>query len=190
MSDIDWNDEAVETLKIMWAAGNSQSQIASRIPCATRSAIAGKIMRLKLPPRDKGHASPGMGTRVRVRRAKPYLTSSEPARAVAPTIVAKAAAQNWPYRQNPTNSLAEKIAIAEAEPGLSPRLMKGEAPDGTGIQLRELTDLNCHWPRGDPLEDNFEFCGAKALPSLPYCAHHSRIAYAPAQDRRRVQPGA
>ena len=30
--------------------------------------------------------------------------------------------------------------------------------------------------------------GGKALPSLPYCAHHSRIAYQPAGDRRRQPP--
>jgi GcrA cell cycle regulator len=42
----------------------------------------------------------------------------------------------------------------------------------------------------DPIASSpeFFFCGGKALSGLPYCAHHSRIAYQPAADRRRQQP--
>ncbi len=72
-----------------------------------------------------------------------------------------------------------RLAIAEAEPGLPERL-KGEKPDGTGIKFIALTTLNCHWPKGDPLEDDFEFCGGRAIEGTPYCAHHCRISYAPA----------
>lgn len=165
---IDWNDINITKLKTMWAAGNSHSQIASVIPNASRSAIAGKIMRLKLPARDKGHASPSPLHRAR--------------HATAMTVTQRHGRIEQPQRRNPTNSLAEKIAIAEAEPGLPP-ILRGEAPDGTGIQLRDLTDINCHWPKGDPLEADFEFCGGKALPGLPYCAHHSRISYAPPRAR-------
>ena len=37
----------------------------------------------------------------------------------------------------------------------------------------------------DPASADFFFCGGKALAGLPYCAHHSRVAYQPASDRRR-----
>src|SRR5271168_1777165 len=43
-------------------------------------------------------------------------------------------------------------------------------------------------PIADPSSSEFFFCGGKALASLPYCAHHSRIAYQPAGDRRRQPP--
>jgi GcrA cell cycle regulator len=51
-----------------------------------------------------------------------------------------------------------------------------------------LNEATCHWPVGDPSSPDFFFCGGKALAGLPYCAHHSRVAYQPAADRRRQQP--
>jgi GcrA cell cycle regulator len=54
--------------------------------------------------------------------------------------------------------------------------------------LLELTEDTCHWPVGDPGSPDFFFCGGKSLQSLPYCAHHSRVAYQPATDRRRSPP--
>jgi GcrA cell cycle regulator len=56
------------------------------------------------------------------------------------------------------------------------------------LTLLELNEATCHWPIGDPSSSEFFFCGGKALAALPYCAHHSRIAYQPASDRRRPAP--
>ncbi len=61
-------------------------------------------------------------------------------------------------------------------------------PMSQRLSLLELNEATCHWPVGDPSSPEFFFCGGKALSSLPYCAHHSRIAYQPASDRRRQQP--
>lgn len=189
-SDIDWSVANVETLTLMWAAGASHSEIAAVIPNATRSAVAGKIMRLKLPARDKGHPTP-----VRTPRpASPTGTLPAPRPAPAPRP-GKIAAQSRfgdttceaPKRRNQTNSLAEKIAIAETEPGL-PERFKGEKPDGTGIKFNDLNSNNCHWPKGDPLDEDFEFCGGRAIPGMPYCSHHCRISYMPAAQRQRVHP--
>lgn len=188
----EWTDARIARLKKCWADGWSYSQIAADLGGIgmSRSAVAGKIMRLKLPPRDKGRASPTP----RQFNSNGTMTASPVSPRPRHNVTRLQATANGhdkapPQRRNPSNSLAEKIAIAEAEPGLPPRL-KGEAPDGTGIQLRDLTALNCHWPRGDPLDEDFEFCGGKALKGMPYCAGHSRIAYAPAalrtfSDRRQ-----
>ena len=61
-------------------------------------------------------------------------------------------------------------------------------PMSQRLSLLELNEATCHWPVGDPSSPEFFFCGGKALASLPYCAHHSRVAYQPAGDRRRQQP--
>ena len=61
-------------------------------------------------------------------------------------------------------------------------------PMGQRLSLLELNEATCHWPIGDPSSSEFFFCGGKALAALPYCAHHSRIAYQPASDRRRPAP--
>src|SRR5678816_462560 len=58
-------------------------------------------------------------------------------------------------------------------------------PMSQRLSLLELNEATCHWPVGDPSSPEFFFCGGKALAGLPYCAHHSRVAYQPAADRRR-----
>jgi GcrA cell cycle regulator len=74
-----WSDERVETLKRLWRDGLSASEISERMGAASRSAIIGKVHRLKLPTRpqdvkDTNHArserakKPGQGGQ-RERRA-------------------------------------------------------------------------------------------------------------------------
>ena len=58
-------------------------------------------------------------------------------------------------------------------------------PMSQRLSLLELSEATCHWPVGDPSSPEFFFCGGRALSGLPYCAHHSRVAYQPAGDRRR-----
>ena len=41
-----WTDERVETLKRMWAEGQSASQIAKELGGVTRNAVIGKVHRL------------------------------------------------------------------------------------------------------------------------------------------------
>ena len=50
-----WTDERVETLKKMWAEGQSASQIAKELGAVTRNAVIGKVHRLGLSNR----AGPG-----------------------------------------------------------------------------------------------------------------------------------
>ena len=42
----------------------------------------------------------------------------------------------------------------------------------------------CRWPCGDPKHDDFGFCGDNAMPGLPYCEDHARIAYQAATRNR------
>lgn len=56
------------------------------------------------------------------------------------------------------------------------------------VTILSLTDRMCKWPIGHPGEDNFHFCGQRATPGQPYCAHHCSLAYQapqPRRDRRR-----
>jgi GcrA cell cycle regulator len=74
----------------------------------------------------------------------------------------------------------------ELEP--DPIVYDNVVPMSQRLSLLELNEATCHWPVGDPSSPEFFFCGGKALPSLPYCTHHSRIAYQPTGDRRRQIP--
>jgi len=51
-----WTDERVETLKKMWAEGQSASQIAKELGGVTRNAVIGKVHRLGLSNRVGGSA--------------------------------------------------------------------------------------------------------------------------------------
>ena len=57
-----------------------------------------------------------------------------------------------------------------------------------GITLAELKEKMCRWPLGDPKEPDFLFCGCAAVPGLPYCGDHARVAYQTASRSRILQP--
>jgi len=73
---------------------------------------------------------------------------------------------------------------AQAEP----ELVDNVVPMGQRRTLLELTEETCRWPIGDPGQADFFFCGGQSLTGLPYCAHHSRVAYQPANSRRDRRP--
>ena len=52
-----WTDERVETLKRMWAEGQSASQIAKELGGVTRNAVIGKVHRLGLSNRNEDGAA-------------------------------------------------------------------------------------------------------------------------------------
>jgi GcrA cell cycle regulator len=53
------------------------------------------------------------------------------------------------------------------------------------VTIMDLRESMCRWPMGDPTKPEFRFCGARSITGLPYCTHHSRIAYQPVADRKR-----
>jgi GcrA cell cycle regulator len=73
----------------------------------------------------------------------------------------------------------------EVEVEAEPLTYDNVVPMSQRLSLLELNEATCHWPIGDPSSPDFFFCGGKALHGLPYCAHHSRVAYQPNVDRRR-----
>jgi hypothetical protein len=80
MTDVLWNEENVKILKECFAAGQSASQIAVKIPYATRNAVIGKINRLgltrvaKLKQKSKPRRS-GAGT---LARLKSFVAKADP----------------------------------------------------------------------------------------------------------------
>jgi GcrA cell cycle regulator len=155
-----WTDERVESLKKLWADGLSASQIAAELGGITRNAVIGKVHRLGLSGRAK---SPSSG----VPRARKPRSSGHMMRI-------------------PRASMRGNTALAydyDAEP--EPELI--EIPVEQRKTLLELNEKTCRWPIGDPGNGGgeFYFCGGEAADDLPYCVHHSRIAYQPANERRR-----
>lgn len=162
MTVLTWSDERVEQLKKLWEAGLSASQIAAELGNVTRNAVIGKVHRLGLSGRAKSPAS----AVPRQRKARPAQQMMRVSRPVS--------------RGN--TALAHAFEV-ELEP--DPIAFDNVVPMSQRLSLLELNEATCHWPVGDPASPDFFFCGGKALAGLPYCAHHSRVAYQPAGDRRR-----
>ena len=47
------------------------------------------------------------------------------------------------------------------------------------LGLDEITDTNCRWPVGDPLSEDFTYCGLPPVKGRSYCAGHCRMSYQP-----------
>jgi GcrA cell cycle regulator len=162
MTVINWTDDRVEQLKKLWESGLSASQIAAELGNITRNAVIGKVHRLGLSGRAKSPSSAAPRQR-KVRAPQHMMRISRP-------------------MSRGNTALAHAFEV-EAEP--DPVAFDNVVPMGQRRTLLELTEETCHWPIGDPGSTEFFFCGGKALGGLPYCSHHSRVAYQPASDRRR-----
>ena len=46
----------------------------------------------------------------------------------------------------------------------------------------------CKWPIGDPSTEDFSFCGRRSFEDGPYCVEHARVAYQPAQAKKKAGP--
>jgi GcrA cell cycle regulator len=157
-----WTDERVELLKKLWSEGLSASQIAGELGGITRNAVIGKVHRLGLSGRAKSPSS--AAPRPRKPRSAAHMV------------------------RVPRASIRGNTALAHAyelETEAEPELIENIIPIGQRRTILELTEDTCRWPIGDPGSTEFFFCGGHALTSLPYCAYHSRVAYQPANDRRR-----
>lgn len=153
-----WTDERVELLKKLWSDGLSASQIAAELGGITRNAVIGKVHRLGLSGRAKSPSSAAPRPR-KARSSGHMLRVSRPA-----------------VRGN--------TALAyEYEPEPEPELI--EIPMEQRKTLLQLNEHTCRWPVGDPGASDFFFCGGDTTNEQPYCSYHCRIAYQPANDRRR-----
>jgi GcrA cell cycle regulator len=160
-----WTDERVELLKKLWTDGLSASRIAAELGGITRNAVIGKVHRLGLAGRAKSPSS----APPRPRKPRSHALMLRVSR---PTL-----------RGNTALAQAFDLEV-EAEP----EVIDNVIPLGQRRSLLELTEETCRWPIGDPGGAEFFFCGGQAIVGLPYCAHHSRVAYQPANARRDRRP--
>ncbi len=188
-----WTDERVETLKRMWAEGQSASQIAKELGGVTRNAVIGKVHRLGLSNRVAGGKDEDDGD-TPLMAAKPE-PKADPAPRVepAPRSAPQAAAPAAPTNVTP---LPVRKAIIPAGQPLPPQPSANEiSPEALAsvrevekrarrLTLMELTERTCKWPIGDPATDDFWFCGLPSLPGKPYCEAHVGVAFQPMSARR------
>ena len=170
---MNWTDERVELLRKLWSEGLSASQIAAQLGSVTRNAVIGKVHRLKLSsrgrttaaaPRQKKTSHGATGSKVVSR-------SATVTRSVTTSIGATALQTQFD---------AEPVARYHLRP-----VENVVVPISRRLQLVQLSERTCKWPNGDPLTEDFSFCGNDAAETGPYCGYHSKIAFQPASERRR-----
>lgn len=201
-----WTDERVETLKRMWAEGQSASQIAKELGGVTRNAVIGKVHRLGLSNRneDEAPAAPAAAAAPAAPAPEPKAepkpvaaapAAPEPKPAPEPVKAAEPVEAPEPAPQPQTVSFNRRPIVPAGQP-LPPQPSANEiSPEALAsvrevekrarkLTLMELTERTCKWPIGDPATEKFWFCGLPSAPGKPYCEAHVGVAFQPMSARR------
>lgn len=190
-----WTDERVELLSRLWLEGRSASQIATALGGGlTRNAVIGKVHRLGLagrvkaappsptPDSEEAQESVGIETMAEATSSRRAVSRAAVSTASAPAPVSAVASAR--IQGNTALSLAEAPA-PEAAPKPARVTEEVVVPLSLKVTIVELRESMCKWPIGDPSSSEFRYCGSPSHNGTPYCQHHGKIAYQPAQDRRR-----
>ncbi|RWO76451.1 MAG: GcrA cell cycle regulator [Mesorhizobium sp.] len=170
---MNWTDERVELLRKLWSEGLSASQIAAQLGGVSRNAVIGKVHRLKLSGRGRATATPA--------RQKKSVQGSSVQKSVSR---AASTARHITTSIGATALQAQFDAVPVTRHYVRP-VQNVVVPISRHLQLVELTERTCKWPNGDPLSEEFHFCGNDAAETGPYCKYHARVAFQPASERRR-----
>lgn len=188
-----WTEDRVDLLKKLWGDGYSASQIAAQLGEVTRNAVIGKAHRLGLSGRQSTRPSTA-------RTAAPARNgaSNTGAAGQRPNAIGAASAGQSPQISAVSRTVLstggavrklETVASLEAQAAedlaLAPtplRVIDGARP-GT-VSLLDLKERMCKWPIGDPGDEDFRFCGGKAIQGQPYCDDHCNMAFQPTNRSR------
>jgi len=189
-----WTDDRIDSLKRLWGDGLSASQIATQLGGISRNAVIGKVHRLKLESRI---AKPTLEAAGREAVPEHVLPPAPPAPVPAPPRLvvampvaprASAPAPSGPIAAGPiATSVVPPVAAAQNAIAAVSCTGAEIVPITRNLTLVQLSERTCKWPLGDPLSNEFRFCGNHSRDSSPYCAYHARLAFQPASERRRVR---
>jgi GcrA cell cycle regulator len=168
---IDWSEDRIAELRLLWDRGLSLSDIAfamnrgSTAGIFTKNAVTGKAHRLNLPRRPSPIVSYGEPSPYR------HTQTGKPKR---PPGIARTTGPTLP-------SLAGFVAsVAVAAPIPAPPAPKPHRPAPAPLQASPVTVSRhrCQWIFGDDTHRHrVRFCTAGAVSDKPYCAEHCARAY-------------
>lgn len=174
---MNWTDERVEKLKKLWSEGLSASQIAAQLGGVSRNAVIDKVHRLSLPGRAKAG-----GTAAATRPKQRPATSAPRAPNYASRVTTRTVTR--PAGATVLKEEVEVDFVAEQDFSVRTDVV---VPMSRRLELTQLTERTCKWPIGDPLKEEFHFCGNDSPEASPYCTFHARLAYQPSAERRRAR---
>lgn len=192
----EWTPERIEQLKTLWGLGESSSIIADKMGLPSRSAVLGKVHRLRLPLRSVKTSN------VRPTKDKEIISLAQ--REVSPPEIAKLvgrsktrvyeiirrarlAGEDIPsaprvrHRRRYVRSSHRPtyVVCSPRRPHIPPA--RQDEPASLGLTLMELEPGQCRWPHGD---GPFLFCG-HPVEGQSYCSYHCRLAYESIDYRRQ-----
>ncbi len=183
---MNWTDERVELLKKLWNEGLSASQIAAQLGGVSRNAVIGKVHRLKLSGRGKTTTAAPRSKKVNTVAAAPRPAAVQTNGSSRPQATTTIRTATVTHTVGATALQMEYVADAVTERVVRPT-SDVVVPISRKLTLLQLSERTCKWPIGDPLNDDFHFCGSESGESSPYCSYHSRMAFQPTSERRRAR---
>jgi GcrA cell cycle regulator len=178
---MNWTDERVELLKKLWGEGLSASQIARQLGGVTRNAVIGKVHRLKLSGRAKTSANPN--------RTKNTSVGADEVQRTRTNATATAQLRTRPVVMG-NNALKTEMLLDGATEQRYKTVEEPNVivmPTSRRLSLVQLGERTCRWPVGDPMLADFHFCGNEPREASPYCTYHSKLAFQPASERKRLR---
>lgn len=173
---MNWTAKACERLEVLiirgkLSAGNTAAILNREFGDCTRNAVIGKCLRA--------------GLRFAQKRVEKLARPPRPPRLPRPSRPKpepKARIIKKPFILKPMN-----IWTKPAAPAAHVATITADFVRGPGVQIMELTERTCRWPIGDPLREDFRYCGADKQPDgKPYCSHCRAITYTPRTVNRRT----
>ena len=149
--EVAWTDARVARMKELAEAGLSFREIAADLQM-TKGSVCGTAHRIGVKTKNPGP--------VKDHRSEPQPKAQRNGGAIMLSIKARAVQ-------------AKNLPTAEAT-RLPPEPHRDPAP------LLSLKANSCRWPICDDADNTIGFCGTdRRDESVPYCAHHCRMAYRP-----------
>jgi len=183
---MDWTEETIDRLKMLWQQGLSTAEIGRQLSI-TKNAVVGKAHRLSLPPRPSPIRKPKIGQPAPVEMPE---ASGPVVEAVPSEEVARADAKDTPVAEIVPMPVREPVVAETQRVKEAPVSAPVVRPEAVRPALRSVPlekprrGPSCCWPLGDPGTPGFHFCGAAPIPGKPYCQEHASIAYVKLRDRR------
>jgi GcrA cell cycle regulator len=161
----DWTEIRVSDLKRMWAEGLSATQIAGELGGLSRSAVLGKVHRLKI-----SHTAP---------ETKRALTANRRPRKPGWRPVQWNTAMTREERLQQRRERALLKLITQPQPLPPPPVPR---PDFLYLTFEQIQYGDCRYPVGDG--NPFVYCGNPTVKGSSWCLHCYRITHAPMIVRR------
>lgn len=186
-----WTDERIEKLEKLWNEGLTASQIAQELGDVTRNAVIGKVHRLGLKSRTKvtrKTATPAASTtKENQEQGEINATNAQETASENTTNGAEAPhTENTAKKVNTESKVIDFEVHKEEKAIISPKAIF--VPEHERASILDLNDRRCKWPIGDPMKDDFYYCGKPKDPNKSYCEGHCEVAYQ-VNERREGSTG-